>query len=100
MSPRQAPTATDSDRQKPQKLAHPRACLSVVSGVLWKAFPHSSRTIEARSCLPVERPSARLGLNRHLGWSLYGKNRASLAFAGTLRGRLPKDEIGKGHVSN
>src|SRR2546422_3479434 len=67
MSPRQAPTATDSDRQKPQKLAHLRARLSVVTGVFWKAFPHSSRTIEARSCLPVERPSARLVLNRHLG---------------------------------
>src|SRR2546425_9688764 len=65
MSPRQAPTATDSDRQKPQKLAHLRARLSVVTGVFWKAFPHSSRTIEARSCLPVERPSARLVLNRH-----------------------------------
>src|SRR2546426_1318776 len=38
-----------------------------MTGVFWKAFPHSSRTIEARSYLPVERPSARLVLNRHLG---------------------------------
>src|SRR5437867_3591884 len=63
MSPRQAPTATDSCQQKPQKLAHPRARLSVATGVFWKAFPHNSRTTRARSRLPVERPSARLVLN-------------------------------------
>jgi len=36
-----------------------------MTGVFRKAFPHNSRTTGARSCLPVERPSARLVLNRH-----------------------------------
>ena len=67
MSPTRASTATDSYPQKPQKLTDLRTRLSVVTGVFRKAFPHNSRTIEARSCLPVERPSARLVLNRHLG---------------------------------